>query len=372
MILSYQDLRDAVSGVQPVIKTKNSIDGRIQPSSFDCVLLDHAYRVSSSFLPKEDETVMEAIERYCLFDFRIKEEGSIFEPRCSYIIPLEEELNLPSGWFCSSSPKSSAGRIDLFVRMLADGCGQYDVTAKGYKGPIYLEVIPLSFVTSIAPNLSLNQIRVNTNNGCGFLSDEEIALMHSKYGIALDQKEKIMALDELKIMEQGVFLSVDLLAEIIGYKAKDCSDKVLHLTKDISNLKEDFFEPIKRSNNDSLILFPGDFYLLASSERIRVPPEFSGTLIPYYAPQGEIRTHYAGYFDNGFGYGQGGEWKGTTAVFEVRAHTVPFRLTHGQFLGKMVYEKTLHTPDVLYGHDLLNSHYMSVGPRLSKYVKGEW
>lgn len=380
MILAYQDLYDAIFGVQPIIKTKSGVEGRIQPSSFDCVLGDRAYRVTSSFLPKENETVMAAIERNYLFDFKLKETGSIFEPYCPYIIPLLEELDLPSGWACYSSPKSSIGRIDLFVRMLSDGCGQYDRTVEGYKGRLFLEVVSLSFVLAVAPNLSLNQIRISTAESPEILKNEEIVLAHSKYGIVFSQEGKILPPDKITIENQSVFLSLDLSKDTVGYRAKKCPNKVMYLCGGEKNLKEDFFEPISQKKGESLTLFrkgesltlfPENFYLLASCERVRVPPEFCGTLVPYSVSQGEMRAHYAGYFDNGFGYGQG-EWPGATAVFEVRVHSVPFRFTHGQFLGRMTYERSLHIPALIYGHEKLGSHYTSTGPKLGKYIKGEW
>jgi dCTP deaminase len=41
---------------------------------------------------------------------------------------------------------------------------------------------------------------------------------------------------------------------------------------------------------------------------------------------GELRTHYAGFFDPGFGYDPDARFRGATAALEVRAHDVPFMI----------------------------------------------
>ena len=42
--------------------------------------------------------------------------------------------------------------------------------------------------------------------------------------------------------------------------------------------------------------------------------------MPFSHHVGELRAHYAGFFDPGFGYGREGELKGAVGVLEVRPH----------------------------------------------------
>lgn len=370
MILAYQNFRDIILAESPIIKTDKSIlDGRIQSSSFDCLISKKFYRVSTSFLPRENETILQAIEQNYLYDFEIKNEGSVLESNCVYITPLIEQVELPPEWTINSTPKSSTGRIDLFVRLLSDYCGRYDSTYTGYSGPLYLEMISPSF-TIFIPQLTLNQIKIRTSPDPNYLTNEEIIIMHSKYNLAFDQNNNPIPLKNLKICENGLFLSVDLLTRnVIAYKAKKYS-KLLDLTK--KTPKEDIFEPIKNDGSGSLILEPGEFYLLTSCERVRIPPEIAGELTPYDISYGELRTHYAGHFDNGFGFGKEGELRGATAVFEVRANTVPYRITHGRVLGKMMYQKTIQIPEMLYGNNALKSNYNYTEPKLGKFILGDW
>ncbi|MDE3219622.1 MAG: 2'-deoxycytidine 5'-triphosphate deaminase, partial [Nitrospirota bacterium] len=130
----------------------------------------------------------------------------------------------------------------------------------------------------------------------------------------------------------------------------------------------DFWEPIHRRKDDSLLLEPEEFYILASKERIRVPPGYAAEMVAYEAACGEVRTHYAGFFDPGFGYGARGEIKGTQVVLEVRPHDVPFLIHDGQTFFKVVYDKMTEIPTQLYG-SVLGSSYQRQALTLSKHFK---
>ena len=69
----------------------------------------------------------------------------------------------------------------------------------------------------------------------------------------------------------------------------------------------------------------------------------------YDPTAGELRTHYAGFFDPGFGYDPRGRRHGTRAALEVRARDVSFMVEHRQPICKLAFERMLEPPDVLYG-----------------------
>jgi dCTP deaminase len=79
---------------------------------------------------------------------------------------------------------------------------------------------------------------------------------------------------------------------------------------------------------------------------------------------GELRTNYAGFFDNGFG----GD-KGTRAVLEVRPHDVPFLLEDGQVFFKLAFFRTQQDPEIVYGDKRLSSHYQGQALKLSKHFR---
>jgi dCTP deaminase len=86
----------------------------------------------------------------------------------------------------------------------------------------------------------------------------------------------------------------------------------------------------------------------------------------YDPTSGELRTHYAGFFDPGFGYDPDASFSGSRAALEVRAHDVPFMVEHGQRVCKLTFERMLEAPDRLYGQGI-GSSYQQQDETLSKH-----
>jgi dCTP deaminase len=131
---------------------------------------------------------------------------------------------------------------------------------------------------------------------------------------------------------------------------------------------EDFWDVLPARADRRLILDPGDFYILASQERLCIPADLAAEMAPMDAAIGEFRVHYAGFFDPGFGASAEG-LPGSRAVLEVRSREVPFILEDGQFIGRLVYEPMAETPQALYGAAGL-SNYQGQGLKLSKHFAG--
>jgi dCTP deaminase len=81
-----------------------------------------------------------------------------------------------------------------------------------------------------------------------------------------------------------------------------------------------------------------------------------------------LRTHYAGFFDPGFGYDPDGDFRGSRAALEVRAHDVPFMIEHGQAVCKLTFERMLEPPVLLYGPGIGSSYQRQV-QTLSRYFR---
>ena len=163
---------------------------------------------------------------------------------------------------------------------------------------------------------------------------------------------------------------VDLSGEnangFVGYRAKRHTG-VVDVDRRGGYAVDEFWEPIAARPDGSLILDPGEFYILASKEAVQVPPDYAAEMVPFDPLVGEFRVHYAGFFDPGFGYaGAGGQ--GSRAVLEVRSREVPFILEHGQIVGRLVYEKMLARPDAMYGQRI-GSNYQAQGLKLSKHFR---
>ena len=100
--------------------------------------------------------------------------GAVLERGCVYIAELQERLDLPPGVSARANPKSSTGRVDVFVRLLTDGQPAFDDVAEGYRGPIYLEIAPQTFSVLVRTGTRLNQLRLRARRagaaGCAHAS----------------------------------------------------------------------------------------------------------------------------------------------------------------------------------------------------------
>lgn len=337
----------------------------IQPASLDLRLGDIAHRVRASFLPGPNSTVEAKIKELRMTRVDLTA-APVFEKDCVYIIPLVEELRLPENISGRANPKSTTGRLDIFTRLITDYGTEFDSVPQGYKGKLYAEVVSRTFTVAIRAGMRLSQLRFvqgSPRSGDSTIKD-------------LDQEEPLVYLDEgspVKAqLQRGLRITVNLEAsepgEIIAYRAKRYAP-VIELDRVGFYSTEEFWEVRHQTANKNLILEPGDFYILASRERVRVPPEFAAEMVPFDPSDGEFRIHYAGFFDPGFGYGSN-EIKGTRAVLEVRAHEVPFLIEHGQLVGRLNYMHLLSRPDKIYGTNI-GSSYQHQALTLSKQFRRE-
>ena len=101
---------------------------------------------------------------------------------------------------------------------------------------------------------------------------------------------------------------------------------------------------------------------------MRIPSDLAAEMVAYDPTSGELRTHYAGFFDPGFGQFEHEGPPGAAAVLEVRAHDVPFMIEDGQKVSKFSFEPMAEPPEVLYGAQV-GSHYHGQPRMLSKYFR---
>jgi dCTP deaminase len=374
-ILPYQSIKRLIA--DGAIKADVSIQSKqIQPASLDLRVGRKAYRLLSSFLPEQSEikarlNVMDFYQSDLVMYEMDLTGGAILEKGHVYLVPLLESLRLPPTLRARANPKSTTGRLDIFTRVITDLNTGFDEIRPGYQGPLYLEIVPRSFAIKIKTGYSLNQLRLI--QGPAAVSDSALRTLHRKVPVLFHNEATPRPLTSRELrVDRGLFLRIDLHGEddrqdgVIGYRAKKNSH-VIDLSKIGHYAAADFWEPIKRHRNDSLLLEPEEFYILASKERICVPPDYAAEMVAYEAACGELRTHYAGFFDPGFGHGRG-EISGTQAVLEVRPHDVPFLIHDGQTFFKVVYEKMLDIPTEVYGVSL-GSSYQRQGLTLSKHFK---
>lgn len=335
----------------------------VQPASLDLRLGEVAYRIRCSFLPAQ-VPVEERLKGLVIDELNLHGDGVVLETNRPYLIPLKERLALPAGIRGKANPKSSTGRADVFTRVITDDSPRFDEIADGYSGGLWLEVVPLSFPIRVREDLSLNQLRLSV--GRAELTDAELRSRHRESPLLFRGGEAIGA-DALDL-SSGLFLGLDLKGDRegrVGYRARDHAP-LLDMTKVRATEPEPYWEPVVREDGDRIVLTPGQFYLLMSDEAVTIPPDLAAEMTAYDPTSGELRTHYAGFFDPGFGYDPDGSFNGSTAALEVRAHDVPFMIEHGQPVCKLTFERMLEPPTNLYGQGI-GSNYQRQTETLGKH-----
>ena len=236
---------------------------------------------------------------------------------------------LPAGISARANPKSSTGRVDVFVRLLTETGGTFDDVPEGYAGKVFLEIAPQTFSVLARTGTRLNQLRLRRSG---------------------------------TVATRTTSVGVDLTLDIAGFRARRHAG-VIDLDKVGGHDPRDFWEPLHPRHGE-LVLDPGEFYILASKESIEIPVLEAAEMTPIDPSVGEFRVHYAGFFDPGFGTAEcNGE--GSKGVLEVRSHETPFLLEDGQTVARLVYEPLTERPTRLYGDS--GSHYQAQGLKLSKH-----
>ncbi len=336
---------------------------QIQPSSIDLRLGSTAYRVSASFLPGSNTTVANKLKDLVVEEIDLSRPAQLARNHV-YIVPLMEELNLPQFLSGKANPKSTTGRLDVFTRLLCDYTDEFDQVPNGFKGGLFAEIVPRTFDVIVRQGTKLSQLRLV--RGKPAPSGTRLSELHQSEGLVYSDDEVLTPM----ISKKSLWLSLDLKgtngSEIVGYKAKRGAAPV-----DLSRVgyydPAEYWEAIRRPERSAIVLEADEFYILASKERVRIPPDYAAEMVPFDPSVGEFRIHYAGFFDPGFGC-RSDDLRGTHAVLEVRSHGIPFLVEDGQKIGRLIFEQMLAVPAKLYG-GTIGSSYQFQGLALSKQFK---
>jgi dCTP deaminase len=347
-----------------IITSKDPFErSQFQPCSLDLRIGGHAFVVKSTFMPGSD-SVEEKIRKLGGHELNLLN-GAVLLQDNIYIIPLLEELKLPQTLKGKTNPKSTTGRLDIFSRVITDRCYKFDEISKGYRGKLYLEVSPKSFNIKVRKGDSLCQLRLK--QGRARLSDNELMEYIEKHKMVFYSNRKPINIGDL-MLKEGIFLSIDLAYQrsdpyrIVGFQANK-TNNLVDFSKRSFYPATEFWKPITAPLDDKIILDPGEFYIFSSNERILIPPSLSAEIIPYDIHIGELRTHYAGFIDSGFGYSK--MKTGSKLVLEVRCREVPFLIEHEQVFFRVVFDKNISCPEIIYG-DKISSNYQNQNVKLAK------
>jgi dCTP deaminase len=307
---------------------------KVNSSSLDTSLSGEIYEVRALPVPRKGQSVRDLLKivsaNPCSIDQPI-------EPGRMYIVRLNEQVNFSEipDLYSYANPKSTTGRDDIFIRLLANGVSAYDTIPHSYKGDLWGILESNSFRVQLGVNHSLNQLRFFTKD-TRIQSREEMGIFMKEEGNLLFTLQGVPITENINqyIGDDGsILLPIDLESEIVGYEAL-VTDEVLDFsavkTLDYTN----FFRPIMRPKNGLLFLKKGHFYLLSCGFASKVPFSAACEMRPIDDRIANARVHYAGYIDDGWGSGNGG----APLTLEVRTNEDMY-IQAGQPIARLVYER---------------------------------
>lgn len=379
----------------------------IQPASLDVPLTSRCYLVKDKILPF-GTTIRDVLNEIVLEEIilpNLEEEtktGPIFFKGHTYLAYCGK-VNLPGDMRASLSPKSSIGRIDLMVRAVFDNCGFYDTIEKGgAKGELWMEISPRSFNIRLRAGLSLSQMMIfqesnqtpttlpthssvtaSSQSLCSVaaasfppsINFHNFPVFDNTYNLVYNTSGNPLP---IKLHNRALILSLNVPSHNLGFEALP-TNEIIDLAKIGELDAARFFRPLtanvsyettskkRKSAQMSVTLEKDKFYVLATKERVSVPCSLSAEMVPFSQHIGELRAHYAGFFDPGFGFTKDSSIKGTIGVLEVRPHET-IRVHDGQPIALMEFFRNKCEPKVPYGQ--AGNHYQhQTGPKLSKYFR---
>jgi len=355
--------------IRQLVENENITDAdevNVMPGSLDLSITGEVYRVNGAFLPSFNETVYQAVKR--VGGLKLQGEKVTLEKGVCYVLRLNERIrNFPSGVYAYCNPKSSSGRVDVHVRLLVDKLSRYDAVENGYTGHMWLLVVPKTFPVIVSPGLSLNQMRF-FNQDTRF---DELELEMNFNGLLYDSDGMPIGYKDVRHSDGdgSILLSLGLrFGENPGFEAIEGAEPIDLTLKGHYDPKY-YFRKVSVFGN-SITLKSGNFYILSTKEYVSVPPCLACEMVPMDERSGDLRSHYAGFIDPGWGMTQQISGFGRTLTLEVRSFDNGIIITDGQPIAKIRYERMQSNPELHYD-EKAPTYGNQVGPKLGKHFS-EW
>ena len=167
--LTFGDYKKLIKSKQ--IITSHNAEKRIQPSSMDLTLSNECYELKYSFLSPAGR-IRNKLKKLSIKKYNLSN-GLVFKKNKTYLVRLNEKLNLKRIIKGKCNPKSSTGRLDIFCRTILDKSNEYEKIPHKYKGEMFLEITCKSFNIKFHEGDSLNQMRLVYNNNI-YLNDKDL------------------------------------------------------------------------------------------------------------------------------------------------------------------------------------------------------
>lgn len=351
-VLNQKQVRDIlVRSTPPRIKATNQIDlSLIDPSAIDLPLGERYFEMRASCRPGKNSVVKDIIQHYKSGNARSLDEGTIFEREKIYLVELPWSVELPLAICARATAKSSVGRLDALVRLIADHESEFETVSLGSTASLWLEIRPNTFDLKVSPGQSLSQLR--------FLHGEEHHCTVSPEALKFEDDDPLVLKDgaELKITSgvgdrDSVLLQLDLDNDprlgFVGFKAKEPEEMPEPIDpsrkepregeQDLRYNPTGYWDPVYCEDERKCVLIePNRFYIFRSKERFRLPAHLAVDCRAVSESLGDIRIHYAGFAHPFFGYERK---EGAPLIFEVRGYQIPTLLQDNTALAKVFFRR---------------------------------
>jgi dCTP deaminase len=341
---------------------------QINPASLDLSVSGTIFRTAGLVRPKAGETVESLLP---LVQATAHDLRQPLERNVTYLVLLNERVKLYLDSYGWANPKSSTGRHGVHVRLLADGGEMYDCVPLGYEGPLWLAITPLFYPILIKEGDRLVQLRIfnaKTKMNRESLSqcwDEFKLLWRSEEGghtpILFNQWRDAGRIDA----DGSILLTpwIPTSEQVAGYQCQG-TRRVLDLSARGVE-PSDFYRPIYPADSGCIHLLAGNFYILSTAEIMVIPPGLSCEVRDVDSRFGELRAHYAGYIDPGWGYGHDGGGSGRQITLEVVPHE-DILLRAGDIVTAVKIERMIREPEHHYDALDTSNYRVQEGPKLAK------
>jgi dCTP deaminase len=352
---SAQVQAEILDGESPALKSDAPVGSLPDASSIDLPLGSVFWELQTSIRPSGLQSVTDVIKQLGATQKPLAT-NTLLKKNSIYIVELAwSELRLPDGICARGTAKSSIGRLDVLVRLLADRQPQFDRVNLGEATRLYVEIVPLTFDILVSPNTSLSQLRfIRGSDDLCLVSVPE--LRHENPHVLVYGEDGSSALQDLQDDHYSALLSLDASPDkklaFSGFRAKKDGalppvNPSLRAPKNGSTEQRhdphQYWEPVERHKATQGILIERDrFYILRSKERFRIPAHLCVECQAYSESLGDIRIHYAGFAHPFFGLDRK---EGTPLIFEVRGFSLSTILRDGAPLAKVQFRRMSNDAD---------------------------
>ncbi len=327
-----------IKWAQSTVRTWDQIDA----SAIDLPLGKKYWKMDASLRARQDGHVSDLILKYGGRELTLTDD-TVLDRGQTYLFELPWSLDLHEHICARATAKSSVGRLDALVRLVADKEKEFETVRPGRECRIYLQVLPNTFPLIVRPGIALSQLRFlrGQEHHCTvsreMLTYEEDSPLVNKSG---GREKGHSSVGDNESILLHLDLSDDDELEFAGFVAKNDPD-----FPPIDPSKKNEYDPHlywdsvqKIEGESSVRIGKKRFYIFRSKERFRLPAHLAVDCRAMSESLGDIRIHYAGFAHPFFGRGRDPD-NGAPLIFEVRCYESNTILHDNTALAKVFFRR---------------------------------